>query len=159
MEHIVETKPAKRVDTKDASGVPNGFLLELVSELDGFTQGIKGQMYLTVAEPGTLKGFHMHAQANYYIICVKGRVKEIVYRSATEKEEVEMGDGDFKVMHLPKGYPHAIQNIGSEPAYTLIFRDAPYDPNVKEQFDIAPEDIEKSEWWEKIEAFKKQFHE
>jgi dTDP-4-dehydrorhamnose 3,5-epimerase-like enzyme len=157
MAKIVKTKEAKRVETKNASGKPNGFLLELVSERDNFTRQIKGQMYLTVANPGEIKGYHLHALADYYVICVKGRVKEIVYRDKNTKEEVEMGEGDFKLMELSRGYPHAIQNIGNEPSYSLIYRYPAWDPKVQEQLDIDPANIETDEAWRKIEQFKKQF--
>ena len=68
-----------------------------------------------------------------------------------------MGDGDYKLMELPRGYPHAVQNIGDEPAYTLVYRYPAWDPDINEQFDIAPEDIETEEAWKKIEEFKKKF--
>lgn len=156
-ENIVRVKKAKKVDTLDAHGKPNGFLLELVSDLDNFTTHIKGQLYVSVANPGEIKGFHMHALADYYVICVKGTIKEIVYRDKNSRAEIIMGDGDFKMVEVPRGYPHAVQNIGGVPAYVMIYRHPAWDPNVKEQLDISPEDIETDEAWEKIEAFKKQF--
>ncbi len=154
---FLKIKEAKKVDTKNAKNDPSGFLLELVSELDGFTDHLKGQMYLTVANPSVIKGYHLHAQADYYIICIKGKVKEIVYKDRHTKQEVEMGEGDYKVMHLPVGYPHAIENTGTELSYSLIYRYPAWDPKVQEQLDIAPQDIETLETWKKIEEFKKKF--
>jgi dTDP-4-dehydrorhamnose 3,5-epimerase-like enzyme len=153
----LKIKKAKKVDTKDSHGKPNGFLLELVSDRDNFTKHIKGQMYLSVAALGDTKGYHMHARSDYYVICVKGKVQEIVYKDNDSKEIIEMGDGDFKLMELPRGCPHAVVNIGSEPAYMLMYRYPAWDPDVNEQLDIAPEDIEKEESWEKIREFKKKF--
>lgn len=154
---IVKIKPCKKVDTFDAERNPNGWLLELVSEVDSFTKHLKGQMYLSVAEPGTFKGFHLHAISTYYVICIKGRVQEIIYKDRKTKQIVEMGDDDFKTVELPKGYPHAIHNIGSEQAYVLIYRYPGWDPNVKEQLDISPDEIETKKAWREIKKFIKKW--
>lgn len=151
------TTPHRKIETKDADGKPNGWLLEIISDRDGATKHLTGQMYLTVAEPGTFKGFHLHALADYAVTCIKGRVEEVIYRGQYEKEVIEMGDGDFKTVHLPHGLPHGIRNIGNEPAYVLIYRCPSWDPNIKEQLDIAPADIEQSESWERINAFVASF--
>jgi len=147
----------RKIETKDVDGKPNGWLLEIVSDRDDATLHIHGQMYLTVAEPGTFKGFHLHALADYAVTCIRGKVEEIIYHSQRRKDVIEMGDGDFKTVHLPHGLPHGIRNIGSEPAYVLIYRWPSWDPNVKEQLDIAPADIEKSESWDRINAFVASF--
>ncbi|MEK7600436.1 MAG: cupin domain-containing protein [Patescibacteria group bacterium] len=155
--HIVTTHPCKRVETKSHLGKVNGWLLELFSDKDGFTKHIKGQVYLTVAKPGVLKVYHLHAQSDYFVTCIKGTVKEIIYKSKTEKEEVHMGDGDFKTVFLPKGHPHAIQNVGKTPAYVLVYRYPAWDPKKPEQLDIAPEAIETDAAWKRIRAFIKIF--
>lgn len=155
--NIAKIKPCKFVKTFDSNGRPNGWLLELVSDKDGFTKHIKGQMYLTVAEPGKLKGFHLHALATYYVTCVKGKVREIIYKSRTEKQVIEMVDGDFKTVELPTGYPHAIENTGKEPAYVLIYRHPAWDPDVNEQLDISPAEIETEQAWKKIRKFIKSY--
>ncbi|MDA2922370.1 WxcM-like domain-containing protein [Patescibacteria group bacterium AH-259-L07] len=153
----IRVKLCKYVNTFDSNGTPNGWLLELVSGKDGFTKHLKGQMYLTVAEPGKLKGYHLHALADYYVTCIKGRVQEIIYKDKSTKEVIEMGDNDFKTVELPHGYPHAIKNIGTKPAYVLIYRHPAWDPNVHEQFDIDPDEIETDEAWENIKKFMEQF--
>ncbi len=155
--HIVTTRPCKHVETKGRSGKANGWLLELFSDKDGFTKHIKGQVYLTVAKPGVVKGYHLHAQSDYFVTCIKGTVKEIIYKSKTEKEEVLMGDGDFKTVFLPKGHPHAIQNVGKTPAYVLVYRYPAWNPKKPEQLDIHEDEIETDGAWKKIRAFMKAF--
>lgn len=149
----VKIKSCKLVKTVDANKKPNGWLLELVSDKDGFTKHLKGQMYLTVAEPGALKGYHLHALADYYVTCVRGRVQEIIYKDKDTKEVVEMGDGDFKTVELPHGYPHGIKNIGADDAYVLIYRHPSWDIDINEQFDIDPDEIETEAVWEEIKKF------
>ena len=157
-EDIISIKPCKKVDTKHTDGVPNGWLLELQSDRDGFTKNLKGSFYLTVLAPGVVKGYHIHAVAEYHVTCLKGRVRSTVYRSIDEKQEIEMGEGDFKTIKYPPGCAHLISNIGEGEAYVIIYRYPAWSPDLPEQLDVAPEDIEKPETWEKIQNFVSQFH-
>ena len=157
MEKNIQIKDCKKIETRDAYGQPNGWVLEIVSDGDGFTQHLQGQMYLTVAAPRLFKGYHAHATADYFVTCIKGRIREIVYTGRTERKETEMGDGNFKTVFVPKGSPHAIENIGQEEAYVLIYRHPSWSPEIKEQLDIAPEDIDKEESWQKLEEFCSKF--
>ncbi|MFH1769761.1 MAG: hypothetical protein ABH833_03800 [Parcubacteria group bacterium] len=154
---VIKIKESKKVDTKGVDGKLNGFVLEVLSEDDGFAEGLKGQVYLTVAGARVQKGYHIHALATYHVSCIKGKMKSTVYYSKNEKKEIEMGDGNFKVIKYPPGCAHLITNIGDEDAYVIIYRDIPWDPEVKEQLDIAPEDIETEEAWKKIKEFNKSF--
>lgn len=156
--NIVKVNPCKKVTTFDPkTKKSNGWLLEVVSEHDRGMRHLRGQMYLTIADPGVFKGYHMHAGADYFVTCIKGKIKQIVYKSRTQKQEIVMGDGHFQTTILPRGYPHAIKNIGKEPAYVLVYRFPAWAPDFKEQFDISKSDIEKPETWKKIRAFLKQF--
>lgn len=159
MDKNIVITPHKRIDTKSSDGTQNGWLLEVVSDRDGATQHLTGQIYLTIAEPGTFKGFHLHALADYSVTCIRGRIEEVIYRSQHEKEVIEMGDGVYKTVHLPSGLPHGFRNISDEPAYVLIYRWPAWDPAVKEQLDIAPMDIEKAATWERIQEFRTSFAE
>ncbi len=154
----IRVKPCKRIVTKDpATKKTNGFLLEVVSERDGFTKHIRGQIYMTTVEPGAFKGYHLHADADYYVTCIRGQVREIIYTSAKKKRIIRMGDGDFKTVFLPRGCPHAIENIGDDVAYILVYRYHAWSPEVHEQMDIARGDIAKPMIWKKIRAFLKTF--
>src|SRR3989338_5558272 len=148
--NIITIKTCKEVATKHVDGSPNGWLLELQSDKDGFTENLRGSFYLTVCDNGAVKGYHIHALATYHVTCLKGKVRSTVYKSMAEKEVITMGDGDFKTIKYPPGCAHLIENIGTEPAYVFIYRYPSWDSKVKEQLDVAPEDIEKKETWEKI---------
>ena len=113
---------------------------------------------MTVINPVGIMDYHMHAGADYFVTCLKGSVKEIIYKSRNEKREVKMGDGDFKTVFLPRGYPHAIENLGEEPAYVLVYRYPSWSPDIKEQYDIPRSEIDSLEAWEKIRAFIEDFN-
>ena len=157
--NIVKVKPCKKVATLDPkTKKSNGWLLEVISDADRFTKHLRGQVYLTVANRGAFKGYHLHASADYFVTCLKGRVKEIIYKNRNEKQEIIMGDDDFKTVFLPRGYPHAIENIGEKPAYVLVYRYPAWSVHIKEQFDIPKNQIKSAEAWRKIRAFVRNFH-
>ena len=154
---FIKIKPCKKIETFDADKNSNGWVLELVSDKDKFTKHIKGQLYLTVAAPGSFKGFHIHALADYFITCITGEITDIVYYNKDTKREIKAGDGNFKTVFVPKGCPHGNKNAGNKPAYVLVFRYPAWDPNIKEQLDIDPEEIETKKSWLKIKKFIEQF--
>ena len=156
---IVKVKPCKKIVTLNPkTKKSNGWLLEVVSDMDRFTKHLRGQIYLTVVNPGEFKGYHLHAGADYFVTCLKGKIKEIIYKSINEKQEVKMGDDDFKTVFLPKGYPHAIENLGKEPAYVLVYRYPAWSPDIYEQYDIPQDQIRSPEAWGKIHSFIKNFN-
>src|SRR3989344_5265220 len=150
---FIKIKPCKKVATKHTDGSANGWLLEIGGDRDGFTEGIIGQAYVTVVDPGVVKGYHIHALAKYHVTCFKGKIRSTVYKSRTEKQSVEMGDGDYKTIKYPAGCAHLIENIGTEPAYILIYRDVAWSPDIHEQLDIEPERIDTAEAWQEIDEF------
>ena len=156
-EDIIKIKPCKKVATTHLDGTDNGWLLEVLSERDGFAGNFKGQVYLTVINPGVVKGYHIHAVAHYHVTCLKGRIRSTVYRNRTEKESVEYGEENYKTIKYEPGCAHLIENIGTEPAYVLIYRYPAWSPDLPEQLDIAPEEIELKATWEKIQQFVSQF--
>ena len=157
-EDFIKIKPCKKVptltiDKKDT----NGWLLEIMGEGDGFTKNLNGQVYLTTIDPGVEKGYHIHAGAQYYITCIKGRIRSIVYQDQHTKQEFESGEGDFKTYEIPLGSAHYMANIGSEQAYILCYRFPPWSPEFKEQLDIPVKEIETEESWNKIKEFVEVF--
>lgn len=155
---FLKTKPCRKIVTFDSkTKKPKGWLLEIVSDQDKFTKHLRGQVYLTVINPGGSMDYHMHAGADYFVTCLKGKIREVIYKSRREKEAVEMGDDDFKTVFLPRGYPHAIENLGQEPAYVLVYRSPAWSPEVQEQCNIPQEQIETTAAWKTIKVFKKNF--
>ena len=82
---IVTIKPCKKVITFDTYKKPKGWLLEVVSGSDKFTKHLRGQVYLSVLNPKILMDYHLHAQADYFVTCLKGKVVEVIYKNRKEK--------------------------------------------------------------------------
>lgn len=155
---FIEIKQCKKVVTLNPkTKKPNGWLLEIMSDRDGFTRHLAGQAYLTVAGPGEFKGFHLHAMADYFITCLKGTIEHTVYTSIKEKEVTRMGENDFKTVFIPKGHPHGLENIGKGEAQVLVYRYPAWTPDFKEQFDIPKSEITNPEYWKRARSFIKKF--
>ena len=154
----IKKKKCKKIITKDLLGkAENGWLLEVVSDQDGFTDHLRGQIYLSVLGPFKKKGYHIHAGADYFVTCIKGNISSRVYTSKDDYTEFESGVDGFLTYRLPKGSAHFMENRENEEAYVLIYRYPAWSPDFQEQLDIEPEDIETDAAWTKIESFIKQF--
>ena len=113
---MIKVKNCKKVITGD-----KGWLLEILSDRDGFTE-MKGQVYLITVNPGQKKGPHHHDETDYYVTCIKGLVKYSIY-----EESVIMGDSDFKTAFMPRGSSHVIENISNDVAYIIMYRPTSYE--------------------------------
>ncbi len=154
---FVKIKPCKKIDTVDAYKNPNGWVLEIVNDRDGFTKHLAGQVYLSTIDPGVEKGYHIHATARYFVTCIKGRIRSTVYKDRFNKQEFESGDDNFLTYELPLGSAHHMKNIGDEQACIIVYRFPGWGPEFKEQLDISPVEIETEEAWNKINAFVLNF--
>jgi dTDP-4-dehydrorhamnose 3,5-epimerase-like enzyme len=136
----VSVEPAKYVVTKDHSGRENGFLIEM------FKDGDKTVVYLSAASPGAFKGYHLHRVRAARYVCLKGRMRIILYRRDGEKwarEEHIMAASEPKRLFIPKNVATGLENIGVEDGWLVNYPDPPYDPGLKdEQVEYTQEELE-----------------
>ncbi len=86
-----------------------GSFTELVKTLDS------GQFSVSVSAPGVFRGNHYHNTKMERFIVVKGKAK-ISFRKVDDSEKIDFvvsGD-DIKVITIPVGYTHKIENIGDD---------------------------------------------
>ena len=148
-------KFCKLLKTYNSDGKQNGWLLEMMSEGDGWTENLRGQIYLTLAAPKNYKGYHTHAEAMNHFACLKGKIKLVIYTNRKKKREVEMGDREFKIMKVFPGEAHCMINDGTEEARVLTYRYPQWSEENQDILTISPSEILTSEAWKKIESFKK----
>ena len=117
----LRTCPHDQIVTRDRHGKENGYLIPIFNIHDGFISPSRQpqQVYLTVAEPGCIKGPHLHLKRWGYFTCIQGNVK-IVTRVDDVYEEYFSGENhNFATIEVPAGIPAALQNIGEKPAMIL----------------------------------------
>ncbi|MBI2032938.1 MAG: WxcM-like domain-containing protein [Candidatus Levybacteria bacterium] len=137
MSNIREIKEeiAKKVDTKDLEGNPNGFLIELFKDAE------KTTLYLTAAKPGAFKGYHLHRVRGARYICIRGKMKIILYVDGKKEEHILTSNPPTR-LYIPPNIATGLENIGDEEAWLINFPDPPYDPNLKdEQVDYTEEEL------------------
>ncbi len=71
-----------------------GYLMEMLRADDPFFQKF-GQVYLTVAYPGVVKGWHYHKVQTDHFVAVSGMVKVVLYDSRKESKHIRRGERVF----------------------------------------------------------------
>jgi dTDP-4-dehydrorhamnose 3,5-epimerase-like enzyme len=136
----VSEQPAKRVTTFDHAGKENGFLIEMFKDCD------KTVVYLSAASPGAFKGYHLHRIRAARYVCLKGRMRIILYQRQAEKwvrEEYILDASEPKRLFIPKHVATGLQNIGDEDGWLVNYPDPPYDPSLAdEQVEYTQEELE-----------------
>ncbi len=126
---------AKQVKTYDHSKNENGFLTEL------FKDGEKTTVYLSAAKPGAFKGYHLHRVRTARYICIKGKIKVIMYKDKV-REEYVLDAKNPQRLFIPINVATGLLNIGTEEAWIINFPDPPYDPSLKdEQVEYTEEEL------------------
>jgi dTDP-4-dehydrorhamnose 3,5-epimerase len=132
---------------KDLKVIPDerGWLMEIFRNDDPFFQKF-GQLYMTVAYPGVVKGWHYHKQQTDHFCCVKGMLKVVLYDdregSATRGEvnEFFIGEKRPQLLRIPAGVLHGMKGVGVEPALLINVPDQVYDYADPDEFRVHPHD-------------------
>ena len=133
------------VKTKLLKVIPDerGHLMEILRcDDEVFSQF--GQVYVTTAYPGVVKGWHYHNKQDDNFAVVKGMIKLVLYDrrtdSATHGEINEFLIGEHRPMlvHIPQDVVHGFKGIGTEEAIIVNTVTKPYDYQQPDEFRIAP---------------------
>src|SRR3990167_9834420 len=97
----VSEETAKKVKTYDVeTKEENGFLIEL------FKDGEKTVAYLSGAKPGAFKGYHLHKVRAARYVCLKGKMKIILYIDGKREEHILTPD-NLKRLYIPPMIPRS----------------------------------------------------
>ncbi len=120
-----------------------GFLMEMLRSDDDFFRKF-GQVYLSVAYPGVVKGWHYHKEQTDHFTVVKGMLKVVLYDqregSPTKGEinEFFMGDKNHILIVIPPMVVHGVKGLGQEAGYLVNVPDRPYDYESPDEYRIDP---------------------
>lgn len=89
----------------------------------------RGQVSVNVAKPGITKGNHWHHTKNEKFLVVSGEAL-IAFRKVGEDEVIEyhVKGEDMKVVDIPCGYVHNIQNVGTSDLVTVMWANEAFNP-------------------------------
>lgn len=135
-DNAVCKESAKKVTTYDTGGKPNGHLIEL------FKDGKFTTTYLSAIGPGKFKGYHLHKVRTANYVCVKGKVKIILYTAKGREEHILSADSPER-LHIPVNTPTGLSNEWKTEAWIINDPLPAYDPDLKgEQVDYTEEQCE-----------------
>jgi dTDP-4-dehydrorhamnose 3,5-epimerase len=120
-----------------------GFLMEMLRSDDPIFRKF-GQVYLSVAYPGIVKGWHYHKLQTDYFTVVKGMLKVVLFdRRENSKthgvlSEFFMGERNPILLVIPPLVAHGVKAVGPEPGYLVNCPDMPYNHASPDEYRIDP---------------------
>ncbi len=115
----------KRINVKSDS---RGRLAEIIRPED-IKKAQFGQLILTVAYPGEVRGNHYHKRKTEWYCVIRGKaILTIISNKTRERKETIMGENEFVLVEIPPNYFHSIRNVGKEEMMLLVYVNEPFDP-------------------------------
>ncbi|MDI6809232.1 MAG: dTDP-4-dehydrorhamnose 3,5-epimerase family protein [Candidatus Eisenbacteria bacterium] len=133
------------VKTKKLKLIPDerGYLMEMLRSDDEIFRGF-GQVYLTVAYDGVVKGWHYHKKQTDYFVVVRGMMKVVLYdqreNSPTRGEvnEFVMGELNPMLLVIPPEIVHGMKAVGGQAGYLINCPDQVYNHESPDEYRIDP---------------------
>lgn len=102
-----------------------------------------GQFSISTSKPGVVRGNHYHHTKIERLIVVKGKARIGFTNIITgESYEFEVDDSNIKVITIPVGYTHNIENIGNDEMVLVIWCNELFDKENPDTF-YKPVNLEK----------------
>ena len=133
------------VNIKKLKVIPDerGRLMEIVrADDEGFRKF--GQVYLTTADPGVVKGWHYHKKQYDYMTVISGMMKIVLYDmregSSTHGEVNEFFAGMYNpvCITIPPGVCHGFKCTSRKEAIVINTVTEPFDYDDPDEFRIDP---------------------
>lgn len=110
-----------------------------VDERGSFTELVRteqcGQFSISMSKPGIVRGNHYHHTKLERFIVIKGHAK-IKFTSVIDNTsyEFEVSDKDIKIVTIPVGYTHNIENVGESEMILAIWCNELFDKNYPDTY-------------------------
>ncbi len=122
-----------------------GRLMEIFRRDDELFSGF-GQVYMTTAYPGVVKGWHYHKKQDDNMAVVKGTMKVVLYDgredSPTYREVNEFFAGEHNpiLVHIPRYVYHGFKCVSPDEAIVINTPTEVYDYAQPDEFRVHPHD-------------------
>ena len=88
-----------------------------------------GQLHVSVAYPGKVRGIHYHTRKVEWFCVPAGQGLLLLKDQETgETQEVIMGVNNLKTIKIQPGTIHAIKNIGEDDMVLIVYANESFDP-------------------------------
>lgn len=119
----------KKLDVKRDD---RGFVAEIVRVEDLENQSKEfGQIYISTAKSGQIKGKHYHARKTEWFCVIKGKgLLTLIDKKTHKRQEISMGEDNMVAVQIPPNVWHAIENIELDTEmYLLAYIDESFNPD------------------------------
>ena len=124
-----------RVDDLDRKSDERGWLIEVLGGKSLDASHEFGQIHVSVAYPGKVRGNHYHTRKLEWFNVPMGkgllRLKDL---KTGEEKDIIMGEGDLRTVHIPPGIIHAIKNIEEADMVLIVYANESFDPDDPDTF-------------------------
>jgi dTDP-4-dehydrorhamnose 3,5-epimerase len=131
-----------------------GSLMEILRHDDGMYEKF-GQVYVTTAYPGVVKGWHYHKVQSDNMCVVKGMMKIVLYDSREdsptkgEVNEFFVGIRNPLLIHIPPFVYHGFKCISDEESMVINVPTEKYHYDEPDEFRVDPHSKEIPYDWER----------
>lgn len=135
------------VKTKKLRLIPDerGRLMEILRSDDEIFQKF-GQVYMTTAYPGVVKGWHYHKVQTDHFVCLSGMMKLVLYDNRDdsptkgELQEFFIGDHNHTLVTIPPGVLHGFKAISEREAIVINVPTEVYNYDKPDEYRMDPND-------------------
>lgn len=120
-----------------------GRLMEMLRIDDEFFTGF-GQVYMTTAYPGVVKGWHYHKIQDDNMVIVRGMMKIVLYdgrkdsKTFKEIDEFFFGEHNPSLLHIPAGVMHGFKCISDYEAICINIPTEAYNYENPDEYRVEP---------------------
>ncbi|HOS78583.1 MAG: dTDP-4-dehydrorhamnose 3,5-epimerase family protein [Syntrophales bacterium] len=133
------------VHVKKLKVIPDerGRLMEILRADDAFFEGF-GQVYMTTAYPGVVKGWHYHKKQSDNMAVVKGMMKIVLYDGRADsptRGEINVffaGEHNPVLVHIPPYVYHGFKCVSSDEAIVVNTPTEVYRYEEPDEFRVDP---------------------
>ena len=94
-----------------------------------------GEVHVVMARPGKTRGNHFHKLKDEWLGVMAGQgTLALLDPKSGERREIQLGDGQMKIVKISPGVVHAIKNSGDRDMTVFVYTDAPFDPENPDTF-------------------------
>lgn len=124
-----------RVEDLDRKADERGWLIEV---LGGKNLGVPhefGQIHVSIAYPGKVRGNHYHTRKLEWFCVPKGKgLLQLKDSKTGEEKEILMGEGALRTVQITPGVIHAIKNIGDTDMVLIVYANESFNANDPDTF-------------------------
>lgn len=93
-----------------------------------------GEVYVSIAYPGVVKGWHVHKEMTLNYACILGMIKLVLYDLRNDSSthgflmELFIGESNYVRVQIPPGIVNGFKTISTKAAYVVNIASTLHDP-------------------------------